>query len=68
VSLERWEFVIDDGTNVLAKMGLEGVSRFAYRGHVAGKGNKRPIDEQEAAICRALGRRLAAIGLRLRQP
>jgi NAD(P)H dehydrogenase (quinone) len=37
-------------------------------GHVAGKDNKRPIDEQEAAICRALGRRLAAIGLRLRQP
>jgi len=30
VSLERWEFVIDDSTN-LAEMGLEGVSRFAYR-------------------------------------
>jgi NAD(P)H dehydrogenase (quinone) len=37
-------------------------------GHVAGVDYKRPIDEQEAAICRALGRRLAAIGLRLRQP
>src|SRR4029450_6725836 len=36
-------------------------------GHVAGKDNKRPIDEQEAAICRALGRRLAAIGLKLQQ-
>jgi DMSO/TMAO reductase YedYZ molybdopterin-dependent catalytic subunit len=30
VSLERWEFVIDDSTN-FAEMGLEGVSRFAYR-------------------------------------
>ena len=37
-------------------------------GHVAGDDNKREIDEQEAAICRALGRRLAAIGLKLRQP
>src|SRR5262249_1310232 len=32
-------------------------------GHVAGDDNKRQIDEQEAAICRALGRRLAVIGL-----
>jgi NAD(P)H dehydrogenase (quinone) len=34
-------------------------------GHVAGPDNKRPIDPQEAAICRALGRRLAKIGLKL---
>ena len=34
-------------------------------GHVAGGDNKREIDPQEAAICRALGRRLAQIGLRL---
>jgi len=34
-------------------------------GHVAGPENKREIDPQEAAICRALGRRLADIGLRL---
>lgn len=34
-------------------------------GHVAGGDNKREIDPQEAAICRALGRRLANIGLRL---
>lgn len=34
-------------------------------GHVAGDNNQRPIDEQEAAICRALGRRLAVIGLKL---
>jgi NAD(P)H dehydrogenase (quinone) len=34
-------------------------------GHVAGGDNHRPIDEQEAAICRALGRRLAQIGLKL---
>ena len=36
-------------------------------GHVAGDDNKRQIDEQEAAICRALGRRLAVIGLKLQQ-
>jgi NAD(P)H dehydrogenase (quinone) len=34
-------------------------------GHVAGGDNKRPIDEHEAAICRALGKRLAEIGLKL---
>jgi NAD(P)H dehydrogenase (quinone) len=36
-------------------------------GHVAGDDNKRQIDEQEAAICRALGRRLAVISLKLQQ-
>lgn len=36
-------------------------------GHVAGGDNKRAIDEQEAAICRALGKRLAEIGLRLQK-
>jgi len=36
-------------------------------GHVAGGDNKREIDPQEAAICRALGRRLADIGLRLQK-
>ncbi len=35
-------------------------------GHVAGGDNKREIDPQEAAICRALGRRLAEIGTKLR--
>lgn len=34
-------------------------------GHVAGGDNKRDIDAHESAICRALGRRLAQIGLRL---
>jgi NAD(P)H dehydrogenase (quinone) len=34
-------------------------------GHVAGGDSKREIDPQEAAICRALGRRLAQIGLKL---
>jgi len=34
-------------------------------GHVAGQDNLRPIDADEAAICRALGRRLAEIGVRL---
>jgi NAD(P)H dehydrogenase (quinone) len=34
-------------------------------GHVAGPDNQRPIDPQEAAICRALGRRLANVGLKL---
>jgi NAD(P)H dehydrogenase (quinone) len=34
-------------------------------GHVAGGDNKREIDPQEAAICRALGRRLAEIGTKL---
>jgi NAD(P)H dehydrogenase (quinone) len=32
---------------------------------VAGPDNQRPIDPQEAAICRALGRRLAKVGLKL---
>ena len=35
-------------------------------GHVAGGDNKREIDQEEAAICRAFGRRLAQIGLRLK--
>ncbi len=34
-------------------------------GHVAGADNKRDVDKDEAAICRALGRRLAQVGLRL---
>ena len=34
-------------------------------GHVAGGDNRREIDAHEAAICRALGRRLAEVGLRL---
>jgi hypothetical protein len=34
-------------------------------GHVAGGDNRREIDPHEAAICRALGRRLAEVGLRL---
>ena len=34
-------------------------------GHVAGDDNRREIDMQEATICRALGRRLAEVGLRL---
>jgi NAD(P)H dehydrogenase (quinone) len=34
-------------------------------GHVAGGDNRRTIDPQEATICRALGHRLAQIGLRL---
>jgi len=36
-------------------------------GHVAGDDNRRQIDEHEAAICRALGRRLAVVGLKLQQ-
>ena len=36
-------------------------------GHVSGSDNKRHIDEQEAAICRALGRRLAGVGLKLQR-
>lgn len=36
-------------------------------GHIAGQDNKREIDPQEAAICRALGRRLADIGLLLQK-
>jgi NAD(P)H dehydrogenase (quinone) len=36
-------------------------------GHIAGGDNKREIDPQEAVICRALGRRLAQIGLRLQK-
>lgn len=35
-------------------------------GHVAGPDSQRPVDPQEAAICRALGRRLANVGLKLR--
>jgi NAD(P)H dehydrogenase (quinone) len=34
-------------------------------GHLAGPDNQRPIDAQEAVICRALGRRLAQVGLKL---
>ncbi|MEN6459004.1 MAG: NAD(P)H:quinone oxidoreductase [Thermoguttaceae bacterium] len=34
-------------------------------GHVAGPDSQRPVDPQEAAICRSLGRRLAQIGMKL---
>lgn len=34
-------------------------------GHIAGADNKREIDPEEASICRAFGKRLAAIGMRL---
>jgi NAD(P)H dehydrogenase (quinone) len=34
-------------------------------GHIAGLDSKREIDQQEAVICRALGRRLAEVGLKL---
>lgn len=34
-------------------------------GHLAGPDSRRAIDPQEAAICRALGRRLACVGLKL---
>lgn len=36
-------------------------------GHIAGGNNQRDIDEQEAAICRALGKRLAELGLKLQK-
>ena len=36
-------------------------------GHVAGNDNTRDIDPQEAVICRALGRRLADVGMRLQK-
>jgi NAD(P)H dehydrogenase (quinone) len=35
-------------------------------GHIAGPDSQRPIDPQESAICRALGKRLAEVGLKLR--
>jgi NAD(P)H dehydrogenase (quinone) len=34
-------------------------------GHIAGGDNQRAIDPQEATICRALGKRLAEMGLKL---
>jgi len=34
-------------------------------GHVAGDDNKREIDPEECAVCLALGRRLAEVGLKL---
>jgi NAD(P)H dehydrogenase (quinone) len=36
-------------------------------GHVAGPDSQRPIDPQETAICRALGRRLAEVGVKLQK-
>lgn len=36
-------------------------------GHVAGASSNRAIDPDEALICRALGHRLAEIGLRLQR-
>ena len=36
-------------------------------GHVAGPDGKRPVDPQEAEICRVFGRRLATLGLRLQK-
>ncbi|MCH8506661.1 MAG: NAD(P)H:quinone oxidoreductase, partial [Ectothiorhodospiraceae bacterium] len=34
-------------------------------GHVAGGDNDRPVDPEESALCRALGKRLATIGSKL---
>ncbi|NUO09489.1 MAG: NAD(P)H:quinone oxidoreductase [Candidatus Brocadia sp.] len=36
-------------------------------GHIAGLDSKRDIDQEEATICRAMGRRLAETGLRLQK-
>lgn len=36
-------------------------------GHIAGLDSMREIDSQEATICRAFGRRLAEVGLRLQK-
>ena len=36
-------------------------------GHIAGPDSQRPIDPQEAAICRALGRRLGQVGVKLQK-
>jgi NAD(P)H dehydrogenase (quinone) len=36
-------------------------------GHVAGPDSQRPIDPQEAAICRALGKRLGEVGVKLKK-
>lgn len=36
-------------------------------GHIAGQDSKREVDQTEATICRALGRRLAETGLRLQR-
>lgn len=36
-------------------------------GHIAGGDNRREVDGDEAAICRALGRRLAEVGLKLQK-
>ena len=33
--------------------------------HWAGNDNKRPVDETEASLCRALGRRVAQLALAL---
>ncbi len=34
-------------------------------GHIAGGNNDRAVDDEESAICRALGKRLATIGMKL---
>jgi len=36
-------------------------------GHIAGGDNRRDVDADEAAICRAMGRRLAEVGLKLQK-
>lgn len=36
-------------------------------GHLAGGNNDNPIDDREAVVCRALGKRVARLGLRLRE-
>lgn len=36
-------------------------------GHIAGLDSTREIDQQEAAICRSLGHRLADVGLKLQK-
>jgi len=35
-------------------------------GHIAGQDGQRPLDEEEKAICRALGKRVAEVAMKLR--
>lgn len=53
--------------SVMELFTTQGGGSFYGPDHVAGGNNQRDIDPTEAAICRALGRRLAEVGLRLQQ-
>jgi NAD(P)H dehydrogenase (quinone) len=53
--------------SVKALLAAKGGGRAYGPGHIAGGNSQRGIDEEQADICRACGKRLAEVGLQLQK-